>query len=112
MRIEQQETGSVMLLTVMDKRIDARVAPEFKRFMNEIVEGGQHWIALDIENVEFIDSSGLGAIVTALKSVGRRGDLAISGARQPVNDLFRLTRMDKVFRMFATNDEAVAALQH
>jgi len=111
MRIEQQESGNVMLVTVMDKRIDARVAPEFKKFMNAVVDGGQTWIALDIANVEFIDSSGLGAIVTSLKAVGRRGDLAISGARQSVNDLFRLTRMDKVFRMFATTAEAVAALQ-
>ncbi len=55
MLIEQQTSGNVTLLTVMEKRIDARVAPELKRFMSEVAGGGQTWIALDIENVELID---------------------------------------------------------
>lgn len=56
--------------------------------------------------VEFMDSSSLGTMVGILKMVGGKGDLMISGAQGIVADLFKLTRMDRVFRMTASVDEA------
>jgi anti-sigma B factor antagonist len=110
MRIEQESRSGVTILSVMDPRIDARVAPEFKRMMREVLDGGMSIIALDLSRVEFVDSSGLGAIVTLFRLIGRNGDLCISGAREAVLDLFRLTRMDKVFRLFPNTTAAVEAL--
>jgi anti-sigma B factor antagonist len=60
--------------------------------------------------VDFIDSSGLGAIVSALKTIGRNGDLVLCGIKETVMSLFRLTRMDRVFRIFTDQGEATAAL--
>jgi anti-sigma B factor antagonist len=110
MRIEEQNEAGVTVLSVMDARIDARVAPEFKRLVAEVIDRGASIIALDMSKVEFVDSSGLGAIVTLLKLIGRTGDLSIAGAREAVLDLFRLTRMDKVFHLYPTTQAAVAAL--
>jgi anti-sigma B factor antagonist len=110
MRIEQQNESGVAVLAIMDTRIDARVATEFKRRISDVIEGGSSRIALDLSKVEFVDSSGLGAIVTILKMVGRNGELSIAGARDTVLDLFRLTRMDKVFNLYPTAQAAVAAL--
>ena len=65
---------------------------------------------LDLAGVTFIDSSGLGALVGSLKAMGKEGDFVLSGAKAAVAGVFRLTRMDKVFRMYETADDAVAAL--
>lgn len=67
-------------------------------------------IALDISEVEFIDSSGLSVAVWALKRLGEDGELVISGAQGAVMSIFRLTRLDKVFRIFPDTEKAIAAL--
>jgi anti-sigma B factor antagonist len=110
MRIDSRAEGDIMVLEVKDRRIDARSAPDLKQKIGTFVSDGAEWLILDLADVEFVDSSGLGAIVSALKLLGRRGDLVISGAREPVQALFKLTRMDKVFRMFGTVQEAQQAL--
>lgn len=110
MRIDDRVDGDVLMLSVRERRLDARNAPALKETIAGFVSAGSEWIVLDLSDVEFIDSSGLGAIMTALKLLGRKGDIAIAGAREPVEALFRLTRMDQVFRMFPTAADARLAL--
>jgi anti-sigma B factor antagonist len=80
-----------------------------ERFAELIREGHQR-IALDISQVEFIDSTGLSAAVWALKRLGEDGELVISGAHGAVMSILRLTRLDKVFRIFPDTEMAIAAL--
>lgn len=110
MRIDDRLAGDVLVLSIRERRIDARSAQALKAAVSGFVSGGAEWIVLDLAEVEFIDSSGLGAIVSALKLLGRKGDLVIASAREPVVALFQLTRMDKVFRMFPDADVAQQAL--
>lgn len=106
MRIEEKNENGVLLLAVKDNRIDARNAADISARIRAAIQDGSRWIVLDLAPVEFVDSSGLGAIVSALKLLGDQGDLLISGAQEPIRALFRLTRMDKVFRMYEDLDEA------
>lgn len=110
MELATRALGHVLVVSPLGKRLDASQAPSFKARMIELIEAGQLTIVLDLSNVEFVDSSGLGAIVGCLKRLGQRGDLAIAGAGRSVAKVFALTRMDKVFRMHETPDEAVRAL--
>lgn len=110
MRIEERTEADVLVLSVKDARLDARTAPDLKGRLVGYVGQGFDWIVLDLSDVEFVDSSALGAIVSGLKALGRKGDLVIAGAREPVMALFKLTRMDKVFRLFPTTAEAQQAL--
>ena len=112
MEMAQRTEGKVLVAKACEQRVDARVASEFKQQLLAAVNAGHGLIALDLSDVDFIDSSGLGAIVSALKHLGDRGDLVIVGARPAVCNLFRLTRMDKVFRMYAGEADAIAALLH
>jgi anti-sigma B factor antagonist len=112
MRFEENKVGDVLVTKVLDGRIAAEIAPRFKAHLAEYMCQGNRAIVLDLGAVTFIDSSGLGALVSSLKSMGKDGDLVISGAHGPVVSMFKLTRMDKVFRMYKTTDEAVAALSH
>lgn len=105
-----REIDGIHIATVREDRLDASRAPSFKDEMARLIEGGASRVVLDLGAVAFIDSSGLGAIVSALKRLGPRGALAVAGASPAVERLFRLTRMDRVFAMHATVDEAVAQM--
>jgi anti-sigma B factor antagonist len=109
MRFEENKVGNVLIAKVLDGRIAADIAPSFKANLGEYINSGNRAIVLDLTAVTFIDSSGLGALISSLKSMGD-GDLVISGARATVASMFKLTRMDKVFRMYENTDAAVAAL--
>ena len=93
------------------KRLDASVALPFKQAVQEVVEGGEKALVLDLQAVQFMDSSGLGAMVSILKALGGGGKLAVCNVGNAVMSLFKLTRMDKVFTIVATPDEALAKLQ-
>jgi anti-sigma B factor antagonist len=110
MQIEEMRSGDILIVIPTEKRIDASSTPEFKAAMIERISAGNLRILLDLSHVDFIDSSGLGAIVSSLKALGGKGDLAICCPRETVTSLFQLTRMDKIFKIFTSRDDAVREL--
>lgn len=110
MEFQCEQRGSVSIVKPLERRMDARTAPEFRRQMDELIAAGHRKLVLDLSEVDFLDSSGLGAIVSSLKALGDDGHLLVVGTRPPVASLFKLTRMDKVFRMFPQTADAVAAV--
>lgn len=109
MEIEISELGSARILTVEDDRIDAAVAIAFKEKVLNAAEGGPEQIVLNLSNVQFIDSSGLGSIVASMKLVAPEHTLDLSGLSPTVEKVFRLTRMDTVFRIYMNAEDAVRA---
>ncbi len=101
---------NVLVVRVDERRIDASKAPAFKDEMTRCIDAGQNQIVLDLSHVDFIDSSGLGALVSCLKRLGPRGGLAVAGATGAVSRLFSLTRMDRVFALHPNVDSAVEQL--
>lgn len=93
--------GDTVVVSVAEPRIDAAAAIRFKDRMREVVPPSAARVLLDLAQVEFIDSSGLGAIVAVRKQL--RADQAFGlAAMQPnVDRVFRLTRMDSVFPIHA-----------
>ncbi len=109
MQTEIVEKGDVTILRALEKRIDAGISGEFKEQLGELVANGRRRIILDISGVEFLDSSGLGAIISGLKAIGEDGRLVICGATDPVKSMFRLTRMDRIFEMYDSEAESLQA---
>lgn len=109
MEIVQRDDGKVLVATTHATRVDARVASDFKQQLLALVAARPR-VVLDLSEVDFIDSSGLGAMVAVLKQLDGRGDLVIAGLRPAVMNLFKLTRMDRVFRLYGAASDAVAAL--
>ena len=109
MRFEERRIDDVLVAKVLESRISADVATPFKQALIEYVKRGDRRLVLDLSQVTFIDSSGLGALIGSLKAIGDDGELALCGARETVASMFKLTRMNKVFRMFESPNEAVAA---
>ena len=110
MLFDEKKVGEVLVVQMVEPRLDARVAVQFKEQMRELIDVGNHAFVIDLNEVNFIDSSGLGAIVSSLKMLGRKGDINICGTKESVKSLFKLTRMDKVFKIFNSEQEAIAAL--
>ena len=107
MRIESQTTPQGLVLIPQDPQIEAASAPGFKAAMAGWIEEGHRRIVLDLARVEFIDSSGLGAILSALKGVGEGGEILLCQIHPAILRLFKLTRMDRVFHIFETRQEAL-----
>ncbi|MEL6450485.1 MAG: STAS domain-containing protein [Pseudomonadota bacterium] len=112
MDLRSRSEDNLQVVSVQNSRIDAAVAIEFKDAMRAATDGGQDTVVLDLSEVQFIDSSGLGAIVAAMKHMGKSRKLALAGLTPTVEKVFRLTRMDSVFSVFPTLDGALTDLKN
>jgi anti-sigma B factor antagonist len=110
MSLSSTVTETARIVTVNTDRIDAAMAIQFKEDMRTETEPGPDHVILDLSGVDFIDSSGLGAIVAAMKQMDDHRRLDLAGLTPTVDKVFRLTRMDTVFRLFASLDEAMSSL--
>lgn len=106
MNLISKMQGDVLVLTPDSERIDAAGALYLKDQFRAATEGKTARVVMDLSGVTFMDSSGLGAIVSALKLLeGRKLELA--GLTPVVEKVFKLTRMDQVFIIHATLSDAV-----
>ncbi len=108
MNLTSTTDGARRIVTVNETRIDAAVALTFKNKMRSETEDAPDRVILNLEQVQFVDSSGLGAIVAAMKAMGSSRTMALAGLTPTVEKVFRLTRMDSVFPLFLTLEEALA----
>ncbi len=99
----------MQVVSVLHSRIDAAVALAFKEAMRSQTDGGADTVLLDLQKVDFIDSSGLGAIVATMKHLSPDRKLVLAGLTPAVDKVFRLTRMDSVFSVFSSLHDAVEA---
>ena len=89
-----------------DGIFDSVKGGEFRDQINELVNSGIKLVLVDFQQVTFMDSSGLGALVLGLKTVrAAGGKLFICSINEQVRMLFELTSMDRVFQMFANRDD-------
>ena len=97
MDLQSTHHNDVNIVTVNAARIDAAVAIQFKDAMRATTMTGPDHVILDLAQVKFVDSSGLGAIVAAMKQLGGGRRLDLAGLTPDVDKVFRLTRMDTIF---------------
>ena len=107
-RQEEQKT----IIEVGEARLDASQATPFREYMTNLINQGQRDLVVDLSQVDFMDSSGLGAIVGALKELNGDGSIELAGPRKSVHDLFDLTCMDKIFSIHQSVNEALSAGKH
>ncbi len=108
MQLAHEKKGKAVIVKPLEKHLDASIAPDFKKQMEAFIQDGQGLFILDLSEVAFVDSSGLGAIIACLKMLEGKGEMVIAGACEKVISLFKLTRMDRVFQVFQSSDEALA----
>ena len=99
MQIEIREMPEADVLVVLARRLDAAVAEKFKE--EAVAQAGRSGrpIHIDLGRVEFVDSSGLGALVGVLKAVGDADRLALVRPARQVRTVLDMTRLSSVFRI-------------
>lgn len=104
------ERGAVVLIEVKEERLDAHNSGNLKTQMLSLFDDGKHELVIDLKEVRFVDSSGLGSLVSGFKNASaRNGNLKLCGLQPQVKSMFELTRLHRVFEIFPTAEEALAS---
>ncbi|MEM6589947.1 MAG: STAS domain-containing protein [Pseudomonadota bacterium] len=109
MELDSKETEQARVLTPLADRIDAASAIQFKDAVRAATTEGPDRVVLDLGNVRFVDSSGLGAIVSSMKHLGQGRKMDLAALNPDVDKVFRLTRMDTVFNIYKDIEAATGA---
>lgn len=107
MNLYAEARGGALVVHVDEERLDAAIAIRFKDLMREVTAQPSTRVVLDLSEVEFLDSSGLGAVVAVMKALAPGRRLELAGLRPNVEKVFRLTRMDSVFRIHTSVEDAL-----
>jgi anti-anti-sigma factor len=109
MGVSLRAVGGVKILDLAGC-LDASAAGRLRRALIDATAGGPARVVVNLQQVGFMDSSGLSALVLGLERARqRRGGLCLCGLQPPVRLIFELTRFDKVFEIFAREEDAVLA---
>jgi anti-sigma B factor antagonist len=102
----QAENGATVVAPT--GRLDVAGAPALKDAISEALKNGQPRVVLDMEGVSFVDSTGLGSVIAALKQIrSSQGDLRLAAPNQQVRVVLELTTLDRVFPYYSTVEEAL-----
>ena len=109
MQLLSSEKEGILVGQVDSKVLDASNARGFKDAVKPLLTPNAK-LVLDLSKVEFIDSTGLGALVSCLRQAhATGGEIKLSGLTKPARALFELVRMHRVFEVFNSSDEAIAS---
>ena len=106
--VESRHTDTGVTVLAPSGRLDVAGAPALKEAVSEAIKDEKPRLVIDMEGVSFVDSSGLGSVVAALKQVrSSKGDLRLAAPNQQVRVVLELTTLDRVFPYYATVEEAL-----
>jgi anti-sigma B factor antagonist len=107
MQIKSSNAGEAVVLH-LDGRLNMVAAPQVRGAINDLVQSGDSRIVVDLGKTEFMDSSGLGALIAALRSARQAGgDLRIANAGEQVVTVLQLTNLGRVLRPHDTVEDAL-----
>jgi anti-sigma B factor antagonist len=106
-----EQIGDVAVVQVPGKDLDAANTGEFKATIAPLLKAHRK-IVLDLSQLRFVDSSGLGAFLSCLRQLSTKGgELKLCGLSNQVYQTFELVRMHRIFDIYSTKSEAVEAFQ-
>lgn len=109
LEIATSHSGSHTVVHVAGE-IDVYTAPALRERLDQEIDRGRHDLVVDLSEVTFMDSTGLGVLVGRLKLIRvHEGAMRLVCAHDRVLKVFTITGLDKVFEIYPTVDEALAA---
>lgn len=112
MRYTISERYKTTIFTFKGKVMGGPSASDYMDDIKSLIEEGKTNVVADLSKVNFMNSSGLGILITSLTSLRKAGgDLKICGASDRIESLLIVTKLITVFKHYKTLDEAVAAFQ-
>ena len=114
MEIDVAQNNGATIVRPTGDRLDIEVAGDFRSMLLSLIEQGNRQLVVDLEEITFIDSSGLGALVSALKTLKRSngpGDVRLARVQPPVVSLLEIIRLNRVFTSYPSVEQAISSFQ-
>ncbi len=103
--------GEVVTIDV-PRRLTSEISGELKKLMKELLEQGKYKIVINLEKTKYMDSSGLGAIVSKIAATRTKGgDIRLAAPQQTIIDLLELTHINQIVKIYDTVEEAVKSFK-
>ena len=98
-------------IIVLGGEVDVYTAPRFRTTMIELIDEGNYDIIIDLSNVQYMDSAGLGALVSGLKRVREHaGSISLVSPTIPVQRVLDITRLSKILSIHLSEAAALSAI--
>ncbi|MBN2011377.1 STAS domain-containing protein [candidate division KSB1 bacterium] len=110
MTIETKEQAGTLIIYPKVKHLDSSVSMDFREKIKAYIDKGHTKMIINLNDVDFIDSSGLGALVLGHKEMRKRGSLVIVSAKPTINNMLKLVRLDQVLNIFENETDALTNL--
>jgi anti-sigma B factor antagonist len=111
MEFNKKEQGNIVILSLTG-RLDLSNGGKLKEEVKKVLTSGKTSIHLNLGNVEFVNSSGLGALVSIMKEIRiQKGRLTLSDLADYVQEIFDITQLSHIFEIFATEKEALSSYE-
>ena len=108
MEISQRKADRVVILDIQGE-IDLYNAPEIKDTMQKLIKAQKYSIIINLEKVSYIDSSGIGALISSLSNLKKyQGSLKIINVYASVKKVFELTKLTSFFEIYDSEEEALS----
>jgi anti-sigma B factor antagonist len=108
MNLLTEQIQNTFVIHINEERLDAHNSSDLKLEVQKLFEAGKLHLLIDMKDVRFIDSSGLGALVSGFKNAtSAQGTLKLSSLQPQVKSMFELTRLHRVFEIFPTAADAL-----
>lgn len=112
MSVKEKIQGDVAVLQVSGKLMGGNETKEVHEKVKSLLADGIKKIVIDVSDVKWLNSSGLGMLISCLTSVtNAEGQLKIAGATEKINSLLMITKLITVFDTYETVDRAVATFK-
>jgi anti-anti-sigma factor len=106
--VQTRQADNGVTVVAPTGRLDVAGAPALKDAIAEAARSGPTRVVIDMEGVSFVDSTGLGSVIAALKQLrSTQGELRLAAPNQQVRVVLELTTLDRVFPYYATVEEAL-----
>ena len=111
MNISKNVIDGVTFIVIEENEADLSNSETFKKMVAEEIENGERRIGISFKNVEYVDSSFLGALVAILKLLlPLSGKLVLFDMNNDIINLFQLTKLDQIFKLKTSAEEALKEL--
>ncbi|HYE77595.1 MAG TPA: STAS domain-containing protein [bacterium] len=111
MDIRLEDRDGILVIRPMGD-LTAQTAPNLRAIFDAHITKANPSIVLDAQDIKYIDSAGLGSLVSGLhRSREYAGQFLVCGLQNDVESIFELTRMNSLFKVFPSADQAVVALE-
>ena len=111
MEINVKEKGPVTIVTLTG-RLDLATGANLKEQVKDLLEKDRSNIHLNMKGIDFINSSGLGALVSIMKEIRlKKGRMTLSDLANYVQEIFEITQLSHIFELFTSEEEALGSYQ-